>query len=343
VKLTIFIVKSVVFVLILWISSYVLAKTLDRTFVKDRSNKEMWTLSQRDLSVGYVIAGDSRAFNNIDAKTLERMTGQPSINIGFGGQSITDTYLTLYLFLKHNNHARNVILPVDGVDLDDTLKFQAHLYVPFISDPEVDATVRDVIGLKRYAVLKAFPIAKYWEYNNVYGLERLLRTRSGLSTSTYDESGGSELLYDDTYHVFPTNPRETDFLVDPRSHRYLDRIVQLVKSRGINLTIFSAPMYQGEGVFKEYKKSYRSYVARYCQQQNIAYLDFTDANFDRSEFRDYHHLNGRGALRFTQMLADSLTKVRHNASQDAEYNLGHGFQEMRDGNSTSGEIKEVPE
>jgi len=309
-----FILKLLIFVTSLWIASYVLASTLDRVFVKDRSHKEMWTLSQHNLSVGYVVAGDSRAFNNIDARTLEIRTGQPSINVGFGGQGIIEAYLTLYLFLQHENHTRTVLLQLDGADLDDSLKFQSYLYMPYMDDPEVAATVRDVVGLKRYAVLKAFPLAKYWEYNHFYGLERLQQARSGLSP--YDQSAGSELLHDERYHVFPT-PSDPSFNLDARSPRYLDRIVQLTRSRGVNLIVFSAPVYHHNGMFKKYDEAARAYIARYCQERGVPYLDFSGADFDPSEFRDYGHLNGRGALRFTAMLADSLTKVSQSPSSRA--------------------------
>lgn len=302
-----FIVKLVIFVMSLWIASYVLARTLDGIFVKDRSHKEMWTLSQHDLSVGYVVAGDSRAFNTIDARTLETRTGQPSINVGLGGQGTIETYLTLYLFLQRENHVRNVILQIDGADLDDSLKFQTYLYMPRLADREVAATVRDVIGLKRYSALKVFPLAKYWEYNNFYGLDHLQQARSGLSS--YDQTGGSELLYDENYHEFPGTPSDPSFVVDLRSRQYLDRIVQLTSSRGIRLTIFSSPVYHHNGMFTKYDEAARAYIARYCQERGIPYLDFSDARFDPTEFRDYGHLNGRGALRFTAMLADSLTKL----------------------------------
>ena len=301
-----FFVKLAIFVMSLWIASHVLARTLDGIFVRDRSHKEMWTLSQHDLSVGYVVAGDSRAFNTIDARTLEVRTGQPSINIGFGGQGTIETYLTLYLFLQHENHVRNVILQIDGADLDDSLKFQAYLYMPYLADREVAATVRDVVGLKRYAALKAFPLAKYWEYNNFYGLDRLQQARSGLSA--YDQTAGSELLYDESYHEFPGTPSDPSFVVDLRSRRYLDRIVQLTRSGGVSLTMFSSPVYHHNGMFAKYDEAARAYITRYCQERGIPYLDFSDAKFDPGEFRDYGHLNGRGALRFTEMLGDSLTK-----------------------------------
>jgi hypothetical protein len=311
-----FFLKSAVFVISLWIGSSVLARTLDGIFVKDRSHKEGWTLSQHDLSLGYVVAGDSRAFNNIDARTLEIRTGQPAINVGFGGQGTIETYLTLYLFLQHENHPRNVILQIDGADLDDSLKFQAHLYMPYLADREVAATVRDVVGFKRYAVLKAFPLAKYWEYNNFYGLELLQQARSGMSP--YDQSAGSELLYDENYHVFPGTPSDPTFVMDSRSHRYLDRIVQLTRNRDVNLTMFSAPVYHHNGMFKKYDEASRAYIARYCQERGIRYLDFSEADFDPSEFRDYGHLNGRGALRFTAMLADSLTKGSQGTSSRSD-------------------------
>ncbi len=301
------IAKFVTFVLILWTASLVLASALDRAFVKDRSHKQLWTLSHRSRSFGYVIAGDSRTFNTIDAKTLETRTGQPAINIGFGGQGVVEAYLTLYLFLQHANETRNVLLQIDGADLDDNLKFQTYLYMPYLGDPEVAATVRDVVGLKRYAALRAFPLAKYWEYNNFYGLERLQNARSGFSP--YDQTGGSELLFDENYHVFPGTPTDPGFVVDARAKRYLDRLVQLTRSRGIKLTMFSAPVYHQNGMYKNYDKAARAYVVAYCREQNIPYLDFSDADFSPKEFRDYGHLNGRGALRFTAMLADSLTQV----------------------------------
>lgn len=297
------IVKSVIFLLILWIASYVLARTLDAAFGQDRSNKEMWTLSQHGLSVDYAVAGSSRAFNNIDATTLLRKTGRPAINIAYGGQSIMDMYLTLHLFLAHENRTRNVLLQIDGGDLDYSHKFMAYLYSPYMADPEVAETVREVGGLKRYVAIKAFPLAKYWEYNDFYNFEHLQQARSGMSS--YDKNNGSELLYDDSYHVFPAISDDPAFVVDLRSRKYLDQIVQLTRSHGINLTVFSAPMYHRD-VFKKYDEASRAYIARYCQERGILYLDFTDANFDRAEFRDYGHLNGRGALRFTRMLADSL-------------------------------------
>jgi hypothetical protein len=311
-----FFIKLVIFVMSLWIASHVLASTLDRIFLKDRSNKEMWALSQRGLSVGYVVVGDSRAFNTIDARTLEVRTGQPSINAGFGGQGTIEMYLTLYLFLQNENQVRNVILQIDGADLDDSLKFQTHLYMPYMADREVAATVRDVVGLKRYAVLKAFPLAKYWEYNNFYDLDRLQQARSGLSS--YDQTAGSELLFDENYHEFPGTPSDPSFVVDLRSRQYLDRIVQLTRSRGIRLTMFSAPVYHHNGMFTKYDEAARAYIAQYCQERGIPYLDFSDAKFDPTEFRDYGHLNGRGALRFTGMLADSLTRLSQQRSSGGD-------------------------
>ncbi len=114
------------------------------------------------------------------------------------------------------------------------------------------------------------------------------------------------MLYDDSYHEFPALTNEPEFKVNSRSRRYLDRIVQLTKSHGIGLMIFSAPMYHRDQTFKKYDEASREYIVRYCEEQKIRYLDFSNANFDRSEFRDYGHLNSGGALRFTGMLADSL-------------------------------------
>jgi hypothetical protein len=315
VNLKLFIVKSLIFVSIFWVASYVLAKTLDAAFRQDRSDKQSWVFSQHNLSVDYAVAGSSRAFNNVDATTLLKRTGRPAINIGNAGQSIMDMYLTLHLFLAHENRIENLLLQIDGADLDYSHKFLPHTYLPYMSYPEVAATVREVGGLKRYVAMKAFPLGEYWEYNDFYNLEHLQRARSGVST--YDKNAGSDLLYDDTYHALPSIPDEPAFVVDLRSRRYLDRIVQLVENHGIKLTIFSAPMYHHDQLFKKYDEAARAYIVRYCQERGIPYLDFTDAKFDRTEFRDHGHLNSVGALRFTAMLADSLMDGSQNRSLPA--------------------------
>ncbi|MDX6559878.1 MAG: hypothetical protein QOF72_2927 [Blastocatellia bacterium] len=302
-----FIVKSAIFVLILWIACDVLALRLDAVFREDRSNKEAWVLSQHARSVDYAIAGSSRAFNIIDATTLARETGHPALNLAYGGQSIMDMYLTLHLFLAHENRIGTLLLQIDGSDLDYSHEFLAHLYLPYVNDPEVAHTIREVRGLKRYIAMKSFPLAKYWEYNDFYDFRRFEKARSGVST--YDSSAGSELLYDDNYHVFPANLGDPNFVVDRRSVQYLDRIYQLTRSRDIRLILFSAPQYHPDA-FNHYDEASRAYILGYCQERSIPYLDFSQAHFDQSEFRDYGHLNGRGALRFTSMLADSVEARR---------------------------------
>jgi lysophospholipase L1-like esterase len=149
-------------------------------------------------------------------------------------------------------------------------------------------------------------MAKYADYNSFYTHTLLAQTKS--NHSAYDESAGSELMLDDDYHGVPAIDREAGFIVDARARRYLDRIVDLARSREIRITVFSAPIYR-DPRFKDYVQESRAYIASYCQALGIPFIDFTEADFDRSEFRDYNHLNGRGALRLTGMLADSLLEL----------------------------------
>jgi hypothetical protein len=301
------------FLLILWVASYVLATALDRTVRQDRSNKLFWSLSRHDLSFDYVVAGASRAYNNIDVVILEARTGRTAINLALGGQSIMDMYLTLHLFLLNRNDFHHLLLQLDGSDLDYSHKFLTHLFVPYMADREVAATLRDLSGAEHYYFTKVFPLAKYAEYNDFYTLRFLMQSRA--KKSPYDKSAGSELLFDDSYHSFPAVEGEPEFKVDARSLHYLDRIVGLTRSRGIGLTVFSAPTYHHERVFEMYDQSSRSYISEYCREHEIPYFDFTDAPFDESEFRDYGHLNGRGAVRFTTMLAESLLEAEMAAHQ----------------------------
>jgi hypothetical protein len=306
-----FIVKSALFLSILWIGSYALARVLDGEFERDRSNKEFWVLSQHGVSVDYAVVGSSRAYNLVDAPTLAKCTGRSAINLGYGGHSTTDMYLTLYLFLAHQNTVQNLLLQIDGYDLNPTREFQSYLYLPYLGDSEVRTTVRQAIGLKRYLTIKVFPLAKYWEYNDFYSPLLLRQAFSGVSF--HDQSAGSQLLQDGVRQPSSISA-DPEFAVDPNALRYLNQLVLLAKSRGIGVTIFTAPMYHRDATFQKNDDAARTYIADYCRENRINYLDFSSADFDRAEFRDYVHLNAGGALRFTPMLADSLTTGSRNCS-----------------------------
>lgn len=304
------ILKSLLFVLLFWMLSFAGTKMLNHVFIRDRVHKEMWNMSQTERSVGYAVLGSSRAFNNVDAITLQKKVEADVINLGCGGYSLLDMYLSLHIFLKRN-HAKTVLLQIDGSDLDYSHKFMAQVYLPYMSDPVVTATVNESAGFRRVLANAACPLSRYWEYNDFYNWQRLEELRT--ISSPYDATQGSQLLYDDSYRVFPKIVEEPRFRVDQRSREYLERIVQLAQQQGIQLIMFSAPEYHRDEVFRNYDQAARAYIVEYCESHRIPYLDFSDANFDVMEFRDYGHLNSKGALRFTDVLAASVRRESANA------------------------------
>ena len=302
-----FALKALIFVVSFWLGCFVVNRVLNRAFIQDRSHKQMWSLSLRDLSMDYAIVGSSRALNNVDALALSSKTGSHVVNLGCGGQSIMDMYLTLYLFLKHNNRVHDVLLQVDGTDVDYSHQFMSYIYVPYLSDAQVAATESEMGGFKRRIARTVCPLSAYWEYNDFYDLQRLRQIRS--EKSEYDATQGSQLLYDDSYNVFPVIEEQPRFVADARSVKYLERLMKLAVDHGVRVTVFSAPQYHRDPIFRRYDNDARSYIAQFCRDHGVRYLDFTEAQFDSSEFRDYGHLNGRGAERFSLMLSDSLNNM----------------------------------
>jgi hypothetical protein len=298
-----FVFRLAIFLLPLWGGSFLIARKLDYYFKINHTHKQLWSLAQHNQSVDYAVLGSSRAFHNIDIPTLEKRVGGKAINLGYDGQSIIDIYLTLHIFLSHQNQARTVVMQLDGWDLSYTHKFLDYLYLPYTADDRVSATLAAFRPAKNNLLTRAIPIAKYAEYNEFYIPTILREARS--NHSMYDENGGSELLFDDTYHVSSAARSEPQFSLDLRAEYYLEQIVELAKARGIKLVIFSAPVYR-DPVSEKYMHDSRSYISSYCQTHEIPYLDLMDADFALSDFRDNNHLNAHGASRLTEMLGDRL-------------------------------------
>jgi len=298
-----FVFRLASFLLPLWGGSFLIAKELDNYFKVNHTHKQLWSLAQHNQSVDYAVVGSSRAFHNIDIPTLEKRVGGKAINLGYDGQSITDIYLTLHIFLTHQNQARTVVMQLDGWDLSNAHKFLDYLYLPYAADDRVSATVAAFRPVKHNLFMRVLPLAKYAEYNEFYIPTILREARS--NHSTYDENGGSELLFDDSYHVTSAAQSEAQFSVDVGARYYLDQIVELVRSRETKLIVFSAPVYRDPASHK-YVHDSRSFIASYCEERGITYVDLMDADFARSEFRDSNHMNAEGALRLTEMLGDRL-------------------------------------
>lgn len=103
---------------------------------------------------------------------------------------------------------------------------------------------------------------------------------------------------------FPTGPQP----ISEGYTIYLGRIVELLRARGTEVVLITAPVTR---VYWEEAGAYVSYDVFYATiaaQSGVTYFDYHDLLFDRPElFRDVDHLNEEGSEVFSEQLKADLT------------------------------------
>ena len=144
-----------------------------------------------------------------------------------------------------------------------------------------------------------------------------VRILSSLTTSLHDcrmqdrpmdeyLPGGAVLARNSNQEVFNEQPAAVD--IPDRQSDYLSDIIEFVRERGAELILVVAP------IPKEWQPIITNYTAVTARIQALAdshgvrFYDFSrNLTLDtRSDFKDFHHLNGNGAKIFSYDILDSL-------------------------------------
>lgn len=271
--------------------------------------KPFWMLNQKNQHYKFAFLGSSRVFYTTDIGETEKAWNGNGINLGSGGSSLIDNYLTLYLFLKHGNKIDNLLLQVDEQSLNPSqgfgYPFHENWYFDLLGDKPADETYADQSGKIKYLTWKYLPPIRYIEFNNPYkGLLVGLFDKK----IDYDKSGGSELL--EKKYIEKWNIRPKVWQVEDDGKEYFEKIIQLSRENNINLIIYTAP-YPTERNYNDSYKEIASYIKSVTSKNGLPYLDLRDIPLskERKLFRNLEHLDKEGTAIFCQQLSRDADKL----------------------------------
>jgi hypothetical protein len=275
--------------------------------------KPSYIISCSNKNYDYIVGGSSRVHNNFNSNLFDSLTKLSGFNIGYGGSAMSQNYLTLYLFLKNGNTIKNYLQQIEDNFLMDpkvafTYPFQDYFFMPYIGDDNVDECYNSNTPLIKFYIWKYLPFVKYSEFNNYYGLKKIV-TPTKIDSDMLKFKGYVKL---DTKHKegFPaTDYKAINKLVavDESNIYYLNKMRDLCLKNNINFIIYSSPLHQKS--YLAYKpENLHSALINYVTNNNVKYFNFMlDKAFQGdSLFYDETHLNAKGTDLFTSQLADSL-------------------------------------
>ncbi len=283
----------------------------DYFFTQDRfldlSEKKQWVLAQKGGSYDYAVLGSSRAYGAFDMNLLDSLSGKSGINLGSNGSGFKDNYLVLSHFLKSNT-VNELYLQVDMNSLNSkesfSNEFHAFTFMPYWEDADVKIVLKEELPVLDNLVSDVFPEWRYFYFNKYFSPKEITR-RYMKSSSTQDpyselKGGMSSSTHLNEMQKVEIALRKAPDTIDQDDSNYLQTIIQLSKQQGIEVRLFTAPMYLGD---HEYLKKAITDI----RSPQI----FPDKSIERNKslFHDQGHLNGHGRYIFTKSFFEAVKKT----------------------------------
>jgi len=232
---------SLLFVLISMLAGYL----LNFIFEQDKTNKIPWINQLENKTYDYALMGSSRVANMTDARIINKTTQLNGINLGVGGGDFRLNYMNLEVFLANNNRVKTLFLQIDPFTIYTNDQYNVpsydHYFYNHMHLKAVYQALKDHKGQRELQLNKAIPVIRFMEYNEVYKFTALLRTVMG--SEGQGASLGFEGVESSALEAIQKNWENLVYTQEAQSElEYLYRIINLCKTAGIELVLYSARM-----------------------------------------------------------------------------------------------------
>jgi len=261
-----------------------------------------------------LLVGNSRVLDNLDPRVFDSITGLKAYNYGVSAAAIKTCYNVIKAGLQNQKNTKAVILNIDYNmfrTIDDPYK-DAYYYSFEQKIPGLLKTDSGNINLVHS--LKLFDIALFDDVAKFAALNAWLHP-DNRPEGTYDG------FYPETNLTLFNVPLQREMLSGtiPMTvsgvNTFID-IIKTCKTNKIQLVLVVAPYYK---VYhpRKFVTNYDSIINQVntiAVKNNLPFLDYSDSyiSADRGNFKNYNHLNAKGAMLYSTALADTLQKILTN-------------------------------
>ncbi len=285
---------------------------LDKLFIffilaspEKQVDKRLELLINGKINKEIVILGSSRAARNIIASEIERKTGRSAYNLAYPGSDIEFHEFVVRTLLKFNKPPKIILLSVDYP-------------MAFLPDSILNFRLDRMYPLVKYTYINEELIArdeKNIVMSNIFALGRMNKTNFDIRQKHFT---ALDTLYADGSMPISFQKKDEDWSPSATIKKYdatkemkvkrdcFKKIIVMCRQRNIELIIVHPPLFDPmDGAFTKrlQQLTYNKIPFFEYNHQNPIYKD-KDYYYDRT------HLNRKGAMIFTDEIAQFL-KTHH--------------------------------
>ena len=257
-----------------------------------KRNKVSWLKNiENDQQFDYALFGSSRCNFHLNPTQIYSETGLKGINLAYPAATNFEIKLMVKEFLK-TQHAKNIFIQVDKVyNKEDIDELAIAPFIPFIGD---DSIYEDISAYDELAFVKKYiPFYRYMYYDSKLGFRELIMTFT--KDNDIERNMGFSALGGQM------KKKEKRFIDELRNtkNNEMEEIIEICKKNEIECYFFTSPYYNSVFNTDVLKRNLPNYS------------DFSKSINDVTMFRDYQHLNAKGATEFTEIfLSNFFNKVK---------------------------------
>lgn len=257
-----------------------------------------------EIKKDIIILGSSKAVNGIAPSIIEAMHNKTAYNLGFSGTNI-EFHKLIFTFLDSTSYPEKIILTLDG---NNTLKensnaiFKKDVLYPYIKFDNVlkEITIR---SNKNYLASKL--LWSYRENQNLFSALEFIKSGVAPPDETTGINEYGAILLDSTINHFNEEdiyPKISEYSHEGEDEKFiasLDYIINQCSYHNIDLILIQTPL------LKNNITGFNERIVNFIDNR-AKFLDFTNALSGDKYFFDNGHLNQRGAVEFSKILAKQI-------------------------------------
>ena len=307
-----FVIHTIAFTAVILVLA-IIADTMISKGLRQTERGHFYTMNalmNQKMNADVVILGNSRATGSYNTYIIDSILDVNSRNLGISAQPFGVSYLRWQLYHRNNINPKLLIVNIDFRDLRMVTRgCEKEQYYPYMKDTLV----------KPYLDLYGFTWAEkhvpMYRYRGDYklmaiGFCELLHIRHDQKGNYYKGYTNENTKWDGRNLQNMLRRGKIKGQCEPQAVQLLERFLQETRSENIPVVFVYAPLYKRLKDNLEEEQTRAAYQDL-SQRYDIPLLDFSEIDFcsDSSYFMNGHHVNKKGAHRFSEKLAVAIDSL----------------------------------
>lgn len=240
-------------------------------------------------TLDYAVFGSSRVLHYLDIDLVEQKTEKKGFNFGVQGSNIFEIKLGVLQIIK-KNITKKIFIQVDynWNNLKPSGRCTVE-WLPYINNEEIWNEFEKVDDSNEYLFHKRIPFYRYCKFDSKLGLRKTTLSFLGKRMKSIERKGFIPLegiIKEEDFN------KEITYVLENNMNLHIEDIVKLCNSKGVEIQFFTAPILNFRGDLTVLKTELKNYH------------DFSNALKRTDLFSDNEHVNGEGAIKFTNMFIE---------------------------------------